>query len=162
MIDIVKLLDYTQYLRHRYLQTFRELSWDEVVEDRGASFGSIKNIFLHCVEVLSIFNQILLGNQSITRINVDEYDTIEKVSEYMEQIEPNFNSYLAKLTPEELSRKVERKRRDGTISIANVEDTLIHVFEEEIHHFGEFIALLWQMDVTPPHAAYTQYVQTQE
>lgn len=162
MIDIVKLLGYTQYLRHRYLETFSELSWDELVEDRGASFGSFKNIFLHGVEVLSIFNQILLGNQSITRINVEDYDNIGKVRKYMEQTESDFNSYLAKLTPEELMRKVERTRRDGTVSISTVEDILVHVFEEEVHHFGEFIALLWQMDVTPPHAAYTQYVQTQE
>jgi uncharacterized damage-inducible protein DinB len=30
------------------------------------------------------------------------------------------------------------------------EDILIHVFEEEVHHRGELIALLWQMDVEPP------------
>ena len=33
---------------------------------------------------------------------------------------------------------------------ATAEDVLIHVFEEEIHHRGELIALLWQMGVEPP------------
>jgi uncharacterized damage-inducible protein DinB len=30
------------------------------------------------------------------------------------------------------------------------EDVLIHVFEEEVHHRGEIIALLWQMGIEPP------------
>jgi uncharacterized damage-inducible protein DinB len=27
---------------------------------------------------------------------------------------------------------------------------LIHVFTEELHHRGEIIAILWQMDIQPP------------
>jgi uncharacterized damage-inducible protein DinB len=30
------------------------------------------------------------------------------------------------------------------------EDVLIHVVEEEIHHRGELIALLWQIGIEPP------------
>jgi len=30
------------------------------------------------------------------------------------------------------------------------EDVLIHVFEEEVHHRGELIAMLWQMGAEPP------------
>jgi len=36
-----------------------------------------------------------------------------------------------------------------TIEIT-AEDVLIHVFEEEVHHRGELIVLLWQMGVEPP------------
>jgi len=50
MIDDVRLLEYSQELRHRYFDTLRNLSWEEVVTDRGASFGSLRNIFLHCVD----------------------------------------------------------------------------------------------------------------
>lgn len=32
----------------------------------------------------------------------------------------------------------------------SAQDVLIHVFEEEVHHSGELIALLWQMNVGPP------------
>ncbi len=38
---------------------------------------------------------------------------------------------------------------DKTMKIT-AEDVLIHVFEEEVHHRGELIALLWQMGIEPP------------
>ena len=51
-MKIIKMLEYSQYLRHAYFDTFNKLLWDEFVKNRGASFDSIRNIFLHCVEVL--------------------------------------------------------------------------------------------------------------
>jgi len=58
----------------------------------------------------------------------------------------------------ELSRKISRTHKDGSITVHTVEDTLIHLFQEEIHHIGEFIALLWQMDISPPHDGWIDYL----
>jgi hypothetical protein len=42
--------------------------------------------------------------------------------------------------------------RPGTTSIlVRVEDVLVAAALENIHHFGELIALFWQMDIEPPH-----------
>ena len=68
------------------------------------------------------------------------------------------NQYLSKVTPEELSRRLERKFRDGTTVSMTVEDMLIDIFQEEIHHIGEFIALLWQMEIEPPHVGWARYI----
>ena len=48
-MDVIKLMEYSQLLRHNYLDAFSKLPWDEFVKDRGASFDSLRNIFLHCV-----------------------------------------------------------------------------------------------------------------
>ena len=105
-------------------------------------------------------NNILQGdpNASWSRINFDDYDSIKKIREYVEQVESKANEYLNKITPEELLRKVERKQRNGSIMTATVEDRLIHLFQEEMHHRGELIALLWQMNVNPPHIGWNQYI----
>jgi uncharacterized damage-inducible protein DinB len=42
------------------------------------------------------------------------------------------------------------KNDAGETIEVTAEDILIHVFEEEVHHRGELIALLWQMDIEPP------------
>ena len=39
---------------------------------------------------------------------------------------------------------------DGVRRTSQVKDVLIHVFTEELHHRGEIIAILWQMDIQPP------------
>ena len=159
MMDIVKLLEYSQYLRHKYLETLTKLPWEEVVVERGASFNSLRNIYLHCVSVLDFYvNHVIQGDTTYPRINYDDYDNIEKINNYLRQVESKVNTYLSSITPNELTRKIERKQRDGSTITVNVEDILIDLFQEETHHRGELIALLWQMDLSPPYVGWIQYL----
>ena len=159
MVSVVKLLEYSQELRHRYLDTLAKLPWEEVVDDRGASFGSIRNIYLHMIGCLDGFvKSSIRGQFSFSRINYDDYDSIEKIRGYLDSVESEANDYLGTITEEELSRKLEFKMRDGSISTYTVEDWLVTLFEEETHHRGELIALLWQIDVDPPHMGWAQYI----
>ena len=147
-MKILKMLAYSQYLRHSYLDTFSRLPWDEFAKDRGASFGSMKNIFLHSIEVLDyLVNHLIQGDNSF-----------ESILDYLETVEFKASDYLSQITPEDLSRNHERKFPDGTVIQTTVEDTLIHLFQEETHHRGEFIALLWQMGIEPPHLGWAKYI----
>ena len=160
-MKVIKLLEYSQFLRHSYFDTLSKLPWDEFVKNRNASFDSLRDIFLHCVEVLDRYvNHRIRGNPELPRINFDDYDSIDKVKTYLDRVESDVNGYLSKVTPEELSRKVELKFNDGTTVRMTVEDLLIHLFQEETHHRGELIALLWQMDVNPPHLGWPQYLHS--
>jgi uncharacterized damage-inducible protein DinB len=159
MVSVVKLLEYSQELRHRYLDTLAKLPWEEVVSDRGASFGSIRNIYLHMIGCVDGFvKSSIRGQFSFSRINYDDYDGIEKIRGYLERVESEVNEYLGTITEEKLSRKIEFKMRDGSTSTYTVEDWLVTLFEEETHHRGELIALLWQIDVDPPHMGWAQYI----
>ena len=158
-MKIIKLLEYNQFLRHSYLDTFSKIPWDEFVKVRDASFDSLRDIFLHCVEVLDRYvSHRIQGNAELPRINFDDYDSIDKVKTYLDQVESDVNRYLSKVTPEELSRKVELRFNDGTTVRMTVEDMLIHLFQEETHHMGEFIALLWQMNIEPPHLGWAKFI----
>ena len=57
--------------------------------------------------------------------------------------------YLSSLKPNDLYKSVSRTNNDG-IRTTKVKDVLIHVITEELHHRGEIIAILWQMDIQPP------------
>ena len=162
-MNTLKLLEYSQFLRHKYLETLSKLPWAEVIKDRGASFPSLRDIFLHMVFVVDAYiNYVLQGNPNYPNINYDEYDSIEKVKKYMEDVESKANAYLSKVTPEELARKIERKQKDGSILHITVEEMLLDFFQEETHHRGELIALLWQDDVEPPHRGFIQYTLSQK
>ena len=158
----LKLLEYSQFLRHKYLETLSKLSWEDLVKDRGASFPSLRDIYLHIVFVVDAYiNYILQGNPNYPSLNYNEYDSIGKITKYLEQVESKANAYLSKVTPEELARNIERKQKDGSTFLVPVEDMLLDFFQEETHHRGELIALLWQMDVTPPHMGFIQYLRSQ-
>jgi uncharacterized damage-inducible protein DinB len=151
-VKTLKLLEYSQFLRHKYLETISKLPWEEVIKDRGASFPSLRDIYLHIVFVVDAFiNYLLQGNPNYPSVNYNEYDSIEKVTKYLEQVESKANAYLSKVTPEDLAKNIERKQKDGSTFPV-----------EETHHRGELIALLWQMDVAPPHMGFIQYTRSQK
>ena len=161
-MNTLKLLEYNQFLRHRYLEHLSKLSWEDFVKDRGASFPSLRDIYLHILFVVDIyFNYILQGNPNYPSPNYNKYDSIEKITKYLEQVESKSNDYLSKVTPEELAKSIERKQKDGSTFPVPVEDLLLDLFQEETHHRGELIALLWQMDVAPPHMGFIQYLRKQ-
>ena len=158
-MNVIKMLEYSQYLRHSYLDTFSKLPWDEFVKNRGASFDSLRNIFLHCVDVLDfLVNHLIQGDTERIKVKFDDYDNLEKIREYVDRVESDANEYLSKIAPVELLMKIERKFSDGTVIQVSVEDMLIELFQEETHHRGEFIALLWQMDIEPPHLGWGRYL----
>jgi uncharacterized damage-inducible protein DinB len=161
-LKIVQLLEYNQFLRKKYFQTIATLPWAEVVKNRHASFDSLRNIFLHCVAVFEYGNKLLHENNAqFPQIIYEDYDDIEKIRRYQKRVEENFNTYLRNLTADELNRQVTRRYRDGRTIVSTVEDNLFHFLLEETHHRGEFIALLWQLDIKPPHLGWIQYLQLQ-
>jgi uncharacterized damage-inducible protein DinB len=144
----LQLLEYSQFLRHKYLETLSKLPWEEVVKDRGASFPSLRDIYLHIVFIVDAYiNYGLQGNLNCPNVNYNEYDSIEKITKYLEDVESRANANLSKMTPEELEKN---------------EVVLLDFFQEETHHRGELLALLWQMDVEPPHMGFLQYRLSQK
>ncbi len=68
----------------------------------------------------------------------------------MELVEARMRKYVISLISEELT-KIYQTTNNADESVAiSVEDVLVHLFEEEVHHRGELIALLWQMGVEHP------------
>lgn len=150
MVDIKQLLDYNEAVRHRYFETFTKLSWEELTRDRDASFHSLRSIFVHTLSAIDYWLDFLKKQDLHSEKDYDEYKTLEQVKAYMEHVEKRTRTYLNQLTTEKLQRTYTIKGDDGKTHKITAEDVLIHVFEEEVHHRGEFIALLWQMGIEPP------------
>ena len=47
MVDVRKLIEYNEEVRHRYLDSLAKLPWEELTKNREASFHSLRNIFIH-------------------------------------------------------------------------------------------------------------------
>jgi len=60
-------------------------------------------------------------------------------------LRPRAKAYLEKLSREGLDRIFSKRG-----PVIRVEDVLMHVAEEEIHHRGELLCLMWQIDLEPP------------
>lgn len=155
-MDIKALFEYNWYCRRKFLEAMARLPWGEVVEDRGASFNSMRNIFLHSLGA----EQGWLGHLARGKMGEWPSHTYDRdfkdmgaVRNYMNEVEAGSRTYISKLKPGDLDKEFpigKGKHR--------VEDVLMHVVEEEIHHRGELICLMWQIDSEPPYTSYTNYV----
>lgn len=150
MVDIRSLLEYNEEIRHQYFECFSKLSCEEFAKNREASFYSIKNILVHTIGAIEYWLDFLQGQNLHSRKNYDGYRTFEEVKAYMEKVEKRTHEYLNALPKEGLNKEYTTNNDYGKKVTVTAEDVLIHVFEEEVHHRGEFIALLWQMGVEPP------------
>jgi uncharacterized damage-inducible protein DinB len=150
LVEVKKLLEYNEEVRHRYYEALAKLSWNELVKDREASWHSLRNVFVHTMGAIDYWLDILRGEQLRTRKDFDEYKSMDDIREYMQHVERRLREYLSSLNPEELKKEYEVTNDADEKVVITAEDVLIHVFEEEVHHRGELIALLWQMGVEPP------------
>lgn len=150
MVDVRSLIEYNADVRGRYLAALAKLPWHEFVRNREASWYSMRNIFIHTLGAIDHWLDFLQDEKLRVRRDFDDYKTIQDVQAYMEHVEGRMRNYLSSLTSEQLSKKYLITNDAGERIQITAEDVLIHVFEEEVHHRGELIALLWQMGIEPP------------
>lgn len=107
-MNVIKLMQYTHVSRRRYLKALSELSWDEVVKDRGASFPSIRDIFLHALDVEDRFINYVIPGKAEKWVSQDsgKFANLRQIEERVDEVEKKADTYLATLTERELNRKV--------------------------------------------------------
>jgi uncharacterized damage-inducible protein DinB len=155
MVNIKNLLAYNDAERRAFFKAFAKLSWNEFIKNREASFHSIRNIFIHTLNATDYWLDFLQNEKQRSKKKFEEYKTLKEIGAYMRQVENRMNNYLKSLSSEDLKKKYRgRERRNGKPETVTAEDILVHVFEEEVHHRGELIALFWQMGIKPPVIGY--------
>jgi uncharacterized damage-inducible protein DinB len=130
-----------------YLRKIWSLPVKERYRDRGATFPSLVDIYLHILDDYRFwfiraytgkpFQDFPLG----IRLSRAE---AERATRDVERLVSNI---LKQLAPRDLDRKfwipVDRK----SITIRSM---LLQMIEGDLQHKGELNALLWQMDIKPP------------
>jgi uncharacterized damage-inducible protein DinB len=149
MVEVKQLLEYNEKVRHRYFEALAKLPWDEFVKNREASYNSLRNIFIHTLDAIDYWLDFLQSQKSSDK-EFDEYQTFQDVRDHMKYVEKKMRDYLNSLPIGGLKKKYTVTNNANETIDVTAEDVLIHVFEEELHHRGEFIALLWQMGIEPP------------
>jgi len=127
------------------------LPLDVVAKDRGATYGSMKNIFHHILSVhdgwLNVTAQGASADPGMREKDFDEVPSVAELRGYLEKIIAKERSFLAKLKETDLDRRIQPEWKERPHPLR---DALAQVTLEQAHHTGELIALLWQVDVEPP------------
>ncbi|HZC48873.1 MAG TPA: DinB family protein [Nitrososphaeraceae archaeon] len=151
--DIKELFMYNHIVRQSYIDEFQKnIPWQEMVRNHDIAWLSLKDTLLHIIWVEDTWiNYSIQGLEDPNRpFNYSKYQTWNSIIEYNSRIISKVDEYLSNIKLEDLDRKVWRINKDGIRRTSRIKDVLIHVVTEELHHRGEIIAILWQMNIEPP------------
>lgn len=161
MKHIVDLYKYNSQVRKKYLDAIEKLPWEEVVKDRGASFGSIRNVFLHVLDAYRRWFQAVIKGMPYQRdytlsSTAENYKSIGDLRRFEEEIDSLVMEIVKNLRDEDLPRVFVVEGRDGVTRNLTMEVILMHMIEEELQHRGEINCMFWQQNIDPPITAYSQ------
>jgi uncharacterized damage-inducible protein DinB len=143
------LYRYNSAVRQKYLRTIWKLPPKERYKDRGASFPSLVDIYMHVLDAYRWWFISVYGNGK----KFEEYPLGQRYSRSEAERETRavdrlLGKVLKEVGPRGLGKVIYwRGRRPFRISLRTM---LLHMAEEELQHRGEMNALLWQLDIDPP------------
>ena len=152
-LDFKELFAYNNTVRQNYIDTFKNtLSWDQMIKNHETGWLSLKNTLLHIIWAEdSWINYSIQGLEDPNRpFPYSRYNSRKDIEEYNSKVISKVDNYLSSLTADSLYKPLSRLNKEGVRRNTIVKDVLIHVFTEELHHRGEIIAILWQMNIQPP------------
>ena len=158
-MQVADLIRYNHVVRGLYFDAVAKLPWSEVCVDRGLSFGCIRDVFLHLTVVEDRWvSYIIPGRFGEWRDpDFDDFRDIDALRRYMDTVKAQTEVYLAKLTAEELDRKIALPWGSKPETKISVEKGLTHMVLEDMIHFGELSAALWQIGEEAPFMGFWRF-----
>ena len=160
-MQVADLARYNHVVRGLYYDALAKMSWKEVVEPLGLSFDSLRDVFLHLTLVEDRWiNYIIRGRfKEWTDLNFDNFKNIEDLKNYVKHVRDGTESYFKTLTADELNRQVIIPWGDKPGTLITVETALTHMVIEDMIHYGELSAALWQKGLEAPYFGFWRFKQ---
>jgi uncharacterized damage-inducible protein DinB len=144
--------------RSGYLEALLKLPKKERIKDRGASFPSIQDIFLHILDNNVWWLESVPQNHQESHQEVKGRLSGGEIRREVRRIARSSRNLAGSLTPSRLDRRFVVRGVEGNGKpfemIVNLRTIIWHMVEEELQHRGEMNALFWQMEVDAPTRAW--------
>jgi uncharacterized damage-inducible protein DinB len=148
--DVRDIVAYNRAVLGRYERAIRRLSWKESGRDRGTGHLSLRDTYLHIVQVQDGWLNFVVParfDEMDGRPDPFELRSWAEIHAWTTSVFGDIDRRVARLTPRELRRVVRAPWMPGRYTVA---DAHLQVTMEQAHHLGEMIAMFWQMDRAPP------------
>jgi uncharacterized damage-inducible protein DinB len=158
-MQVIDLIRYNHVVRGLYFDSMTKLPWSELIANKGLSFDSMRNVFLHLTLVEDRWISYIIPGRFKDWGDPDfsGFKNMDSIKDYTLCVKENTENYLAKLSPKELNRQIEVPWGDKPYSEVSVETVLTHMVIEDMIHYGELSAVLWQMGLEAPYMGFWRY-----
>jgi len=150
--------EYNNFVRKRYLDFISRLPKDVITKDRGASFPSILDIFVHVLDAYKSWFHVYETGEDLPELkglSLAEVMTVEK------EVDSYISKFMAKTTSGDLDKFFQftvGKGKKKRVVKRTLDELLWHLVEEELQHRGELNALLWQENIDPPVTSWSRWL----
>lgn len=149
---------YNQWMNNKLYQLAATLSQDELLEHRGAFFGSVAGILNHLLVAdliwLNRFRQLPIQPQSLlplqqlplpTALDQLLYQDFTQLYQARQQVDGLILAFVAELDEPQLQQLLSYKNMKGELMQKKLASVLQHVFNHQTHHRGQLTTLFSQM-----------------
>jgi len=146
---IRELYRYNSAVRKKYLRAIWKLSPRQRYKNRGASFPTLVDIYMHVLDAYRWWFISVYGNgKAFEEYPLGQRYTKSEAERETDAVDRLLQKVLREVGPRGLSKTLHwRGPRPFRIPVRHM---LLHMVEEELQHRGEMNALLWQIDIDPP------------
>jgi uncharacterized damage-inducible protein DinB len=158
-LDIIRsLYSYNSHTRAKYLTAIWKLPPRARYRNRGASFPSLVDIFMHVLDAYRLwFDEVYAGKATPDWYPLGRRYTLAEARREMRAVDRRVLHLLGSLRPRDLDRRLAVPKRWRTRKRIELRVLLVHMIEEELQHRGEMNALLWQAGRNPPITGFDDY-----
>ena len=151
-LDLIRrIYAYNSHVRTKYLNAIWKLPPRARYQDRGASYPSIVDIFLHVLDAYRLwFDEVYAHGAAPAWYPLGQRFTLAEARREMRAIDLRVLDVLDSLRPGDLNRRYALPKRWHARKGIVLRELLVHMIEEELQHRGEMNALLWQAGREPP------------
>jgi uncharacterized damage-inducible protein DinB len=157
-MQVTDLVGYNHVVRGLYLDALAKLPWTQVVEHKGLSFDSMRGVFLHLTLVEDRWISYTIPGRFSDWVDPDfeSFRDMASLKGYRQEVEGRTMRYIEGLSLQELNREIAVPW-SGNPTRITVEKALTHMVLEDMIHYGELSAVLWQMGLEAPYSGFWRY-----
>lgn len=148
--DIRNFYDYTHWANHLVLDAVEGISVEEQLRNRGVSHQSIHGTLLHMLFAEWVWLTRWKGDAPITPLRIEDYPTLASIRQQWQQIEAEYDAFLANLSEETLQADLSYKDTRGNTYTNPLVLLMQHVVNHATLHRGQVVSMIRQLGMTPP------------
>ncbi len=159
MNDIAQIREWYAFnseVRKKYLKTLSTLPRRALLKDRGASFPSLLDIYVHTLDAYKWWTVYAYHDRaSEFKRMAGTIKTIAQARKYEREVDKKVTAFIKRLDSRVLASTFQftyppGHPRGSGLRKVRTRDMVLQLIAEDLQHRGEIAGLLWQMDGEVP------------
>lgn len=149
--DLEGLYDYHYWANQKLFQVISQLTTEEYTRSVAGGHGSVRNTMVHLLSTEWGWLSRCGGPERISRLDPDDYPTVESLTEEWDRVEGYMRDFLTGLEDDDLARSVEYTGGEARTCSMPLGELLQHTANHAAHHRGQVAVLLRELGYDPGH-----------